>query len=78
MKRSLALAHAAEHGGYGASGAGFAGANLILARLLPQTEYALFTLFVALVNLGYALAPAGVDGSSTGGTWSRAAAVSAR
>lgn len=45
----------------GASGAGFAGANLILARRLPETEYALFTLFLALVNLGYALAPAGID-----------------
>jgi O-antigen/teichoic acid export membrane protein len=46
---------------YGAAGAGFAGANLILARLLPKDEYALFTLVVALVNLGYSLAPAGVD-----------------
>jgi O-antigen/teichoic acid export membrane protein len=46
---------------YGAAGAGFAGANLILARLLPKEEYALFTLVVALVNLGYSLAPAGVD-----------------
>lgn len=45
----------------GASGAGFAGANLILARRLPETEYALFTLFLALVNLGYALAPVGID-----------------
>jgi O-antigen/teichoic acid export membrane protein len=47
---------------YGASGLGFAGANLILARLLPTTEYALFTLVIALANLGYSLAPAGVDG----------------
>jgi O-antigen/teichoic acid export membrane protein len=47
---------------YGASGLGFAGANLILARLLPTTEYALFTLVTALASLGYALAPAGVDG----------------
>ena len=46
---------------YGAAGAGFAGANLILARLLPKEEYALFTLVVALVNLGYSIAPAGVD-----------------
>ncbi len=45
----------------GASGAGFAGANLILARRLPESEYALFTLFLALVNLGYALAPAGIE-----------------
>lgn len=47
---------------YGTSGLGFAGANLILARFLPTTEYALFTLVVALANLGYSLAPAGVDG----------------
>lgn len=44
-----------------AGGAGFAGANLILARTLPEAEYALFTLFLALVNLGFALAPAGID-----------------
>jgi O-antigen/teichoic acid export membrane protein len=47
---------------YGASGLGFAGANLILARFLPTTEYALFTLVIALASLGYSLAPAGVDG----------------
>ena len=47
---------------YGASGLGFAGANLILARVLPTEEYALFTLVIALVNLSFALAPIGVDG----------------
>jgi len=47
---------------YGASGIGFAGANLILARVLPTSEYALFTLVIALVNLSFALAPLGVDG----------------
>lgn len=47
---------------YGAGGLGFTGANLILARVLPAAEYALLTLVVALVNLGYALAPMGVDG----------------
>ena len=46
----------------GASGAGFAAANLVLARVLPTAEYALFTLVVALVNVGHPLAPAGVDG----------------
>jgi len=45
----------------GAGGAGFAGANLILARALPESEYALFTLFLALLNLGFALAPVGID-----------------
>lgn len=46
---------------YGISGVGFAVANLILARLLPTAQYAVFTLITALVNLGYALAPSGVD-----------------
>ncbi len=47
---------------YAGAGAGFAVANLILARALPPSEYALLTLIVALVNVGYALAPAGIDG----------------
>ncbi len=47
---------------YGAAGVGFAGANLILARLLPREEYAVVTLVVALLNLGVAVAPAGLDG----------------
>jgi O-antigen/teichoic acid export membrane protein len=46
----------------GLSGVGFAIANLMLARMLTTNDYALFTLVVALVNLGYPLAPAGVDG----------------
>ncbi len=49
-------------GVYGAAGAGFAAANLIMARVLPPAEYALVTLVVALVNVGYALAPLGTDG----------------
>ena len=47
---------------YGSAGAGFALANLILARVLPPAQYALVTLVIALVNVGYALAPAGIDG----------------
>ena len=47
---------------YTASGLGFAGANLVLARVLPTAEYGLFTLVIALVNLGFSLAPAGLDG----------------
>jgi O-antigen/teichoic acid export membrane protein len=47
---------------YGASGLGFTGANLILARVLPTAEYALFTLYIALANLSFSLAPLGVDG----------------
>jgi O-antigen/teichoic acid export membrane protein len=46
----------------GLSGLGFALANLVLARALPTEEYALLTLVVALVNVGYPLAAAGVDG----------------
>jgi len=34
------------------SGAGVAGANLILAGALPGTEYAVFTLAIAIGNLG--------------------------
>jgi O-antigen/teichoic acid export membrane protein len=49
-------------GVYAAAGGGFAGANLILARVLPQAEYAILTLVVALVNVGFAMAPLGVDG----------------
>jgi O-antigen/teichoic acid export membrane protein len=47
---------------YGAAGLGFAGANLILARVLPTEEYAIFTLAIALINLAFALAPLGIDG----------------
>ena len=47
---------------FGAAGVGFAAANLILARVLPPAEYALVTLVVALVTVGVALAPAGMDG----------------
>ena len=46
---------------YGASGAGFAGANLLLAYLLPRQEYALFTLVLALVNLAAPASPIGID-----------------
>jgi O-antigen/teichoic acid export membrane protein len=47
---------------HGAAGIGFAAASLILARVLPEREYAVFTLVIALVNLGYALSPCGIDG----------------
>jgi O-antigen/teichoic acid export membrane protein len=47
---------------YGTSGLGFSGANLILARVLPTEEYAIFTLAIALINLAFALAPLGIDG----------------
>ncbi|HEX6106709.1 MAG TPA: hypothetical protein VFZ26_14070 [Gemmatimonadales bacterium] len=47
---------------YGAAGAGFAVANLILARVLPPSEYAVVTLVMALLNIGFFIAPAGLDG----------------
>jgi O-antigen/teichoic acid export membrane protein len=47
---------------HGLAGAGFAGANLILARVLPTEQYALFTLVIALGNIGFSMAPVGLDG----------------
>jgi O-antigen/teichoic acid export membrane protein len=47
---------------YAASGLGFVGANLVLARALPTVEFGLLTLVTALVNLGFSLAPGGLDG----------------
>jgi O-antigen/teichoic acid export membrane protein len=47
---------------YTASGFGFVGANLVLARVLPTVEYGVFTLVIALVNLGFSLAAGGWDG----------------
>ncbi|MEZ0335943.1 MAG: lipopolysaccharide biosynthesis protein [Gemmatimonadales bacterium] len=62
MKRLWRSPTLRSAGVYGAAGAGFAGANLILARVLPQAEYAVLTLVVALVNVGFGMAPLGVDG----------------
>jgi O-antigen/teichoic acid export membrane protein len=50
---------------YALSGVGFTGSNLILARVLPTEQYALFTLVIALGNLGYSIAPLGLDGVVT-------------
>ena len=52
---------------YGASGLAFAGANLLLARVMSTEHYALVTLVVALITLGYHLAPAGLDAVVTRG-----------
>ena len=46
---------------FGASGAAFALANLILARQLPEEEYGLFTLVLALMVLSSTMAPVGLD-----------------
>jgi hypothetical protein len=50
---------------YALSGVGFTGSNLVLARVLPTEQYALFTLVIALGNLGYSVAPLGLDGVVT-------------
>jgi O-antigen/teichoic acid export membrane protein len=47
--------------GFGLGGAGFALGNLLLARALPTTQYGLFALTLALVQIGMPLAPAGAD-----------------
>lgn len=57
--RSPALRTAAI---YGSAGVAFAGANLILARVLSYTEYGLFALSLAILNLSIPIAPLGIDG----------------
>jgi hypothetical protein len=52
---------------HAASGAAFALANLILARQLPEAQYAWFTLLLAFMNLGAPLAAAGLDGVAVRG-----------
>jgi O-antigen/teichoic acid export membrane protein len=47
--------------GFGLGGVGFALGNLLLARALPTTQYGLFALTLALVQIGMPLAPAGAD-----------------
>jgi len=47
--------------GFGLGGVGFALGNLLLARALPPTQYGLFALTLALVQVGMPLAPAGAD-----------------
>ena len=47
---------------YAASGLGFAAANLVLARLLSTSDFALVILAMALLNVSIPLAPAGMDG----------------
>jgi O-antigen/teichoic acid export membrane protein len=43
------------------SGVLFALSNLLLARAMPKTEFATFILFFALVQIGMALGPAGIE-----------------
>jgi O-antigen/teichoic acid export membrane protein len=46
---------------YAASGGAYAFANLLLARRLPERNYALFTLVLTMMTLAPALAAAGLD-----------------
>jgi O-antigen/teichoic acid export membrane protein len=47
--------------GFGLGGVGFALGNLLLARALPPAQFGLFTLFLALVQMGGPLAPIGLQ-----------------
>jgi O-antigen/teichoic acid export membrane protein len=62
VRRLLASPTLRTVGVYGAAGAGFAVANVVLARVLPTAEYAVVTLVMALLNIGFYVAPAGLDG----------------
>ena len=46
----------------GIAGIGFSVANLLLAWFLPTRDYGLIVLAVSLINLGYPLAPLGLEG----------------
>jgi O-antigen/teichoic acid export membrane protein len=47
---------------FGLGGVGYALGNLLLARALPPAQFGVFTLFVALVQIGASLAPIGLEG----------------
>lgn len=59
LQKSTALRTAV---GFGLGGIGYALGNLLLARALPPTEFGVFTLFLALVQIGASLAPVGLEG----------------
>jgi O-antigen/teichoic acid export membrane protein len=52
---------------FAGSGGAFALANLLVARALPEREYAVFTLVLALMHLGSPLAGVGLDGVAVRG-----------
>lgn len=73
---------------YAASGGAYALANLLLARRLPEREYAVFTLVLTMMTLAPALAAAGLDSVAVRGglrfvprvgrrVWAAAAVVAA-
>ena len=47
---------------FGLGGVGYALGNLLLARTLPRAQFGVFTLFLALVQMGVSLAPIGLEG----------------
>jgi O-antigen/teichoic acid export membrane protein len=59
LQKSTALRAAV---GFALGGVGFALGNLLLARALPPAEFGVFTLFLALVQMGASLAPIGLQG----------------
>ncbi len=58
LLRSSALKAAAA---LGASGLALAAGNLLLARLLPPSEFALFSLIFSIVMIGISIGPIGAD-----------------
>ncbi len=58
LQKSTALRAAV---GFGLGGVGFALGNLLLARALPPAQFGVFTLFLALVQMGASLAPVGLQ-----------------
>ena len=48
--------------GFALGGVGFALGNLLLARALSPAAFGIFTLFLALVQIGVSLAPLGLEG----------------
>jgi O-antigen/teichoic acid export membrane protein len=48
--------------GFGLGGVGYALGNLLLARALAPAQFGIFTLFLALVQIGSSLAPIGLQG----------------
>ena len=46
---------------FAAGGTGFALGNLLLARLLPESEYGYLSLSLSFVQLGHALGPLGLE-----------------
>jgi O-antigen/teichoic acid export membrane protein len=59
LQNSSALRTAAV---YGLGGVAYALGNLLLARALPPVQFGIFTLFVAVVQVGAFLAPIGLTG----------------